>query len=72
MKNLFVTILMLISASVVAQQTAQNHAYIIPLSAHSYDREIAKGIVLVDYWASWCAPCRRVEPILKSVSAEKV
>ena len=40
------------------------------VSAEEFNKEIAAGVVLVDFWAPWCPPCRRQGPIMDDV-AEK-
>lgn len=41
-------------------------------SAEDYDRAVseAPNLLLIDFWANWCPPCRYLNPILKDVAKE--
>ena len=45
---------------------------VVHVNESAFDRHILnhKGIVLVDFWAPWCGPCKTLGPILDNVSTK--
>lgn len=43
---------------------------VVEFTDSNFQDEIQEGLVLVDFWAPWCGPCRMVGPVIEELAGD--
>ena len=52
--------------------TNANNIVIVTDDTFAKEVEQRDGLTIVDFWATWCGPCRMIAPMLEQIAKERV